>query len=167
MPETRQKTSTRTPRSHLTQHRDRTLCAGHKARILDLLLEHSPDAPPLEDLRTISDRLSARVEELRVDGWSIETERIEGRPSTYRLTSKVRGAPIVYSAAITIHVPVGREAQVKTHERLSGDYTQDLLDYAAHKAREAYLKALRVTTPPHKVEAHVSDDLDLFDGGGW
>lgn len=155
---------TSTSRSPHTQHRDLDRCSGHKAQLLQVLLEHSPDAPSLEDLLVITTRLSARVEELRREGWSIETERIEGRPSTYRLTSKVRGPPLVYAAAITIHLPVGGQAQVRTHEKLDGTYSPDLLDYAAHKAREAYLKALRVTPPP-KVEA--TNDLDLFTEGGW
>jgi hypothetical protein len=165
MPSTTRQT-TSTPRSIHTQHRDRQRCAGHKAQLLQVLTDAHPHAPSLDDLLVITTRLSARVEELRSEGWQIETVKIEGRPSTYRLVSKVRGTPIVIAAAITIHVPVGGQAQVKTHERLSGDYTQDLLDYAAEQAKRAYLRALGRGTPPPKVEAH-TDDLDLFTDGGW
>lgn len=164
MASTRQ--TTRTPRSIHTQHRDRALCAGQKARLLDLLLLHSPEAAPLDDLRAISSRLSARIDELRSEGWSIETIPGENRVSTYRLTSRVQGSPLVIAAAITIHVPVGREAQVKTHERLSDEYTQDRLAYAARKAVEAYVRALGRSEAPAPKVKNIDDDLDL-DGGVW
>jgi len=162
MPTTR--SSTKTSRSPHTQHRDRTLCASQKAQILKLLLDHSPDAPPLDDLRAISGRLSARIDELRVDGWQIEAPKIDGRVSTYRLTSKVQGPPIVFDAVVSIYVSPTTGGTSRTHERLSGHYSSDLLRYAEGQALKAYLRALRVPAP--KVEAH-TDDTDLFDGGGW
>lgn len=164
MPSTTRQTS-RTPRSIHTVHRDRQRCAGQKQQLLDLLLLHSPGAAPLDDLREISSRLSARIDELRSEGWSIETIPLEGRVSTYRLLSKVQGAPLVYSAAVTIHLPVGGQATYRTHERLSGDFTQDLLDYAGDQARKAYMRALRVKVITPSVES-VSDDSD-FEGGVW
>lgn len=157
--------TTRTSRSPHTVHRDRQRCAGQKAQLLDLLLLHSPGAAPLDDLRAISSRLSARIDELRSEGWSIETIPLDGRLSTYRLLSRVKGAPLVYSAAVTLHLPVGGQATYRTHERLSGDFTQDLLDYAGDQARKAYMRALRVKVITPSVES-VSDDSD-FDGGVW
>lgn len=164
MASTRQ-TSTSTSRSPHTVHRNRTLCAGHKAQILDVLQSAYPYAPSLDDLRSITSRLSARIEELRSDGWSIETIPLDGRLSTYRLLSRVKGAPLVYSAAVTLHLPVGGQATYRTHERLSGDFTQDLLDYAGEQARKAYMRALRVKVITPSVES-VSDDSD-FEGGVW
>lgn len=159
--------TTRSSRSPHTVHRDRALCAGQKARLLDLLLLHSPGAAPLDDLRSISSRLSARIDELRSEGWSIETIPLDGRVSTYRLQSKTQGAPLVYSAAVTLHLPVGGQATYRTHERLSGDFTQDLLDYAGDQARKAYMRALRVRSIPQIVSDESTEDTDLFDGGGW
>lgn len=164
MASTRQ-TSTKTSRSPHTQHRDKDRCASHKRQILDALMGAHPHAPSLDDLLVITTRLSARVEELRVDGWSIETERIEGRPSTYRLVSKTKGQPVVISAAVTIHVSPQTGGVARTHERLSGAYSADRLAYAEEQAKRAYVRALGWTPPP-KVNV-VSDDLDLFTDGGW
>ena len=166
MPSTRQ-TSTSTSRSPHTQHRDLEKCAGHKAKILKLLQDYSPDAPSLDDLRSITDRLSARVEELRVEGWEIETIRFERKPSTYRLVSKTKGHPVVISAAVTIHVSPQTGGVARTHERLSGAYSADRLAYAEGQALKAYLRALGWVAPAPKVKS-IDEDLDLdLDGGVW
>lgn len=163
MASTRQNTST--PRSIHTQHRDRERCAGHKAQILKLLQECHPHAPSLDDLRAISGRLSARIDELRVEGWQIEAPRINGRVSTYRLVDKVKGPPIVFDAVVSIYVSPTTGGTSRTHERLSGHYSAELLDYAAQQAKLVYLRALGRGAPPRAKT--VSDDTDLFDGGGW
>lgn len=166
MPETRQTSTTRTARSIHTQHRDLERCLDQKTKLLDLLKSCHPHAPALDDLRAVVGRPSARVDELRREGWSIETITLPCGRSTYRLLSLTKGAPIVYSAAITIHVPVGGQPTFRTHERLDGEYAQDRLAYAARKAVEAYVRALGRSEAPPKVES-TSDDADLFTDGGW
>lgn len=165
MASTRQ-TSTRTPRSPHTQHRSLSQCADQKTRLLDLMRSSHPHAPALDDLRAVVGRPSARIDELRREGWSIETITLPCGRSTYRLLSLTKGSPIVFSAAVTIHLPLGAPPTFRTHERLDGTYKSDLLEYAARKAVEAYSKALGSTAPAPKVEAHDSTDSD-FDGGVW
>jgi hypothetical protein len=165
MASTRQ-TSTRTARSPHTQHRNRERCAGHKAQILDLLKAHSPDAPSLDDLRAISGRLSARIDELRSEGWMIEAPKIDGRVSTYRLVSKVQGPPIVFDAVVSIYVSPTTGGTSRTHERLSGHYSADRLLYAEEQAKRAYLRALGRSEAPAPRVKSIDDDLDL-DGGVW
>ncbi len=165
MPTTRQTTST--ARSIHTQHRDRVRCSNHKQQILQLLLEHSPDAPSLEDLRAISGRLSARIDELRVEGWLIEAPKIDGRVSTYRLVSKTQGPPIVFDAVVSIYVSPTTGGTSRTHERLSGHYSAELLDYAAQQAKLVYLRALGRGAPPRAKTVSDESTSDLFDGGGW
>jgi len=163
---TRQTTSTSTSRSPHTQHRDLARCADQKSKLLDLLRSTHPHAPALDDLRAVVGRASARVDELRKEGWSIETITLPCGRSTYRLLSLTKGAPIVFSAAITIHLPAGGSPTFRTHERLDGTFRSDRLDYAARKAVEAYVRALGRSEAPPKVEAN-TDDLDLFTDGGW
>lgn len=166
MPGTTRQTSTKTARSHLTQHRNLARCLDQKTKLLDLLRSTHPHAPALDDLRAVVGRPSARIDELRREGWSIETVEITRRLSTYRLVSLVKGAPIQYSAAVTIHLPVGGQATFRTHERLDGEYTQDRLTYAARKATEAYMRALGRSEAPAPKVKNIDDDLDL-DGGVW
>lgn len=165
MATTTRQTTSRTPRSPHTVHRDRQRCAGHKAQLLQVLIDAHPYAPALDDLRSITSRLSARIEELRSEGWAIETLPGENRVATYRLQSKTQGPPIQYAAAISIYVPVHGAPTVRTHEKIVGEYTSDLLAYAAEQAKRAYTRALGRSETPPKV---VSDEsTDLFTDGGW
>lgn len=166
MASTQQTTSTKTARSPHTQHRDLSRCLDQKTKLLDLLKSHSPHAPALDDLRAVVGRPSARVDELRREGWEIETIHLPCGRSTYRLLSLTKGAPITFSAAVTIHLPVGAPPTFRTHERLDGTFRSDLLEYAARKAVEAYTRALGRSEAPAPKVKNVDDDLDL-DGGVW
>lgn len=133
-----------------------TTNAQHRAHILRLLKSHHPMALGPASLGAVTPRYSARIGELRRDGWEIETIRgMRGRQAGYRLVSLAKGTPDETLAGCVLRL--GSEAGWEARSHQDASYPSDVLS----AAQEAALAAYRGVIAQH--EATVEAELDWFD----
>lgn len=103
---------------------------------------------------------SARVEELRRDGWKIKaTLDPDSHRASYRLLSKTQEAPAVIHAGITMRWDTRAGWTVRTHqEALKGSVSPKVLAQAQEAALAAYKAVLDKHLPAVQVE---EDDFDF------
>ncbi len=136
--------------------------AEKRAPLLQALLDAYPYAlTPAQIDEAGGKNSSARIEELRRQGWQIEAEpHAVGHRAAFRLTDKVRGEPKTILAGLTLRFDTVRGWEARTHqEALKGSIDHKVLQAALNAALSAYKKVLADHLPEPAQEEEDDDDF--------
>jgi len=139
--------------------------AVKQGSLLDALIQAYPYALSPEQIDEAGGKnSSARIEELRRQGWQIEAEpHAVGHRAAFRLTDKVRGEPKTILAGLTLRYDTIRGWEVRTHqEALKGSVSPKLLKEAQDAALAAYKKVLADHLPAVQEEEDDDDFLAVM-----
>lgn len=135
-----------------------------RAPLLQALLDAYPHALSPEQIDEAGGKnSSARIEELRRQGWAIEAEpHAVGHRAAFRLTDKVRGEPKTILAGLTLRYDTVRGWEARTHqEAIKGTVDQKVLQQALDAALTAYRKVLDQHLPSVQTEDEEDDYMDF------
>lgn len=135
--------------------------AVKRAPLLQALLDAYPHALSPEQIDEAGGKnSSARIEELRRQGWAIEAQpHAVGHRAAFRLTSKVRGEPKTILAGLTVRFDTVRGWEARTHqEALKGCVSESVLKEALDAALAAYKKVLADHLPAVQTEEEEDED---------